>query len=240
MTTRVQNTGVRRFTHWPDKRVIHALANLEKMVKAFNRCGSEDDSYSQISKLSDDVCEASTEILTAFSEWAKTHLSPCRNNKAHIDRMETKWSNIYRTALGCDLGSVTDLSVIATNPNTHPFCEKLNGWTADCSSEQCYPYVHEYKQGPYSYLDDLIWQESSESFKCEFTVSTVCDPNYTDSYGSDCTYYETFGENCKFLTNQEMIRYGVLTAGGYKTGLNCPGCGCGGNGPINLNDREDL
>ena len=67
VTTRVENTGVRRFTHWPDKRVNHALVNLEKMVAAFKRCGLEDDSYSQISELSDDVCEAASEILTAFS-----------------------------------------------------------------------------------------------------------------------------------------------------------------------------
>ena len=29
-----------------------------------------------------------------------------------------------------------------------------------------------------------------------------------------------------------------MTAKGYKTGLNCPACGCGENGPINLHDRD--
>lgn len=67
VSVKVKHTGIRRLTHWPTKRVTHAMTNLEKLKKAFSRCGSEVDSYSQISKLSNDVCEASDAILAAFS-----------------------------------------------------------------------------------------------------------------------------------------------------------------------------
>ena len=82
--------------------VNHAMENLVKMKKAFERCGSEDDSYSQISTLSSDVCQAMEEILSAFSQWAETHLYACKNSKMHNDRMETRWYNIYTMVLGCD------------------------------------------------------------------------------------------------------------------------------------------
>ena len=246
VATRVENIGVRRFTHWPNNRVNHALVNLEKMVAAFKRCGLEDDSYSQISELSDDVCEASSEILTAFSQWAQTHLSTCRNNQMHIDRMEQKWSNIYKTVLGCVtdqqfnsstvLGSVTDQSVVATNPNTHPYCDKLDTWTAQCSSEQCYPYVHDY----HYYWNDETLEGTWEEYTCEFTISTVCDPNFVDNIGDDCDYYvRATGGKCQFTPNGNLLKFGVLTAEGFKTALNCPACGCGENGPINMHDRDD-
>ena len=101
VSVRVKNTGIRRMTHWPTKRVTHALLNLGKLRRAFTRCGSEADSYSQISKLSIDVCGASDEILAAFSQWTKTHLSACKNNQVHTERMDTKWSKIYNEVLGC-------------------------------------------------------------------------------------------------------------------------------------------
>ena len=236
VSTSVIKAGVRRFSHWPNKRVNHALTNLEKMVTAFNRCGLEDDSYSQISELSDDVCEASSEILTAFSQWAKTHLSTCRNNQMHIDRMEKKWSNIYKTVLGCDLGSVTDQPVVATNPNTHPYCEKLDTWTAECSSEQCYPYVQTYNY----YWNDETMESSFDDFTCEFTLSTECDPNFVDKLGDDCEWYmKATSGKCQNMSNKDMLQFGVLTAEGFKTALNCPVCGCGEIGPINMHDRDD-
>ena len=95
VATKVENTGIRRVTHWPTKRVNHAMEHLVKMKKAFQRCGSEDDSYSQILTLSSDVCQASEEILSAFSQWAESHLYACKNNKMHTDRMDTRWYNIY-------------------------------------------------------------------------------------------------------------------------------------------------
>ena len=227
----VENTGIRRFTHWPPKRITLALKNFDRMKQAFERCGLEDDSYSQISELSDDVCIASTEILSAFSQWAEAHLSSCRNINVHIHRMETKWSDIYKSALGCG----EDQSVGGTNPNTHRFCEIIDGWTAECSPEQCYPYVHEddyfYNYDTYDYY--------YEDFSCEYTVSTVCDPNFVDTYGDDCDWYErNLGYLCEDYTNENFLHYGFLTTEGYKTGLNCPACGCGENGPINMHDRE--
>ena len=39
VATKVEDTGLRRFTHWPTNRVDHALKNLEKFKKAFQRCG---------------------------------------------------------------------------------------------------------------------------------------------------------------------------------------------------------
>ena len=232
VATKVENTGFRRFTHWPTNRVDHALKNLDKFKKAFDRCGSEDNSYSQISELSNDVCDASIEILSAFGKWAKTHLSKCNNNQMHIERMETKWSNIYNRALGC---AEDHVSLGGTNPNTHRFCEIIDSWTAECSSEECYPYVHEddyfYNYETYNYY--------YEDFACEYTVSSVCDPNFVDKYGNDCDWYESnFGDNCEEYTNDQMLEYGFLTAKGFKTGLNCPGCGCGENGPINMHDRD--
>ena len=101
VSVRVKNTGIRRLTHWPTKRVTHALMNLGKLRRAFARCGSEAHSYSQISKLSIDVCAASDQILAAFSQWTKTHLSACKNNQVHTERMDTKWSKIYNEVLGC-------------------------------------------------------------------------------------------------------------------------------------------
>ena len=168
----------------------------------------------------------------------------------HIDRMEKKWSNIYKTVLGCDLGSATDQPVavtdqhvssvtdqpVATNPNTHPYCEKLDTWTAECSSEQCYSYVHEYNY----YWNAETLEGNWEDYRCMFTISTVCDPNFVDNHGDDCDWYVKVTEGeCQFTPNGNLIDYGVLTAEGFKTALNCPACGCGENGPINMNERDD-
>ena len=169
----------------------------------------------------------------------------------HIDRMEKKWSNIYKTVLGCDLGSVTDQHVsvtdqpvasvtdqlvVGTNPNTHLYCETLDTWSAECSSEQCYPYVHEYNY----YFNVETLEGDWEDYKCMFTISTVCDPNFADSHGDDCDWYvEANGGECQLIPNANLIEYGVLTAEGFKTALNCPACGCGENGPINMNERDD-
>ena len=38
VATKVKNTGIRRVTHWPNKRVAHALNLLAKMKNAFERC----------------------------------------------------------------------------------------------------------------------------------------------------------------------------------------------------------
>ena len=249
VVTKVKNTGARRFDHWPTKRVRHALQNLKKMKKAFQRCGSEDDSYSPISTLSSDVCQASDEILSAFSQWAETHLHACRNNQVHTERMDKKWYVIYNSVLGCAKNTTTTSTTTTTttttttstkttslttedpNPNTHRFCEILDGWTAECSPEQCYTYVHEdnyfYSYETYEYY--------YEDFTCEYTVSSVCDPNFADKFGNDCDWYRSY--TCEHFSNEAFLAHGLLTAEGFKTGLSCPACGCDENGQINMNDR---
>ena len=249
VSTRVEKTGVRRFTHWPNKRLNHALTNLKKMITAFKRCGLEDDSYSQISELSDDVCDASTEILFAFSQWANTHLSTCRNNQVHIDRMETKWSNIYKTALGCgEDQSVVDFNptvipttVIPTTgtPTTHRFCEMIVTNQIDtltCLPERCYPYFHE-DDYFFNYITDEYYYED---FSCEYPISTVCDPNFVDNVGNKCNWYARWGDNCERIPNTVLLQYGVYSVEGIKTGLNCHECGCDQNGPIRMHERDLL
>ena len=209
------------------------------MKNAFRRCGSEVDSYTPILTLSSDVCRASGEILSAFSQWAETHLHACRNVRLHTERMDKKWYNIYNQVLGCDEDITTSTTTSTTttftttedpNPNTHWLCD-IDGWTAECSPEQCYPYAHE----TYDY-DDL----THENVFCEYTVSSVCDPNFVDRYGDGCDWYERRGE-CEDLSNDLLLSYGIFTtAEGFKTGLNCPSCGCGKNGPINMNDRVHI
>ena len=201
------------------------------MVKAFKRCGLEDDSYSQISDLSDDVCDASTEILAAFSHWAETFLSTCRNNQVHIDRVKTKWSNIYKTALGC----AEYQSVVAINPNTHRFCEYMGSWSAECSPEECYSFVHELDY----FYNYETGEDYYEDFTCEFTLSTECDPDFIDRDGYQCDWYENWNK-CAPLPNAALLRYGIPTSEGFKTGLNCPVCGCDENGPISMHDRDDI
>lgn len=238
VSTRVEKTGVRRFTHWPDKRLNHALTNLTKMVTAFKRCRLEDNSYSQISELSDDVCDASTEILFAFSQWANTHLSTCRNNQVHIDRMETKWSNIYKTALGCGedqsvvgfnptvipttvipttVTSTTVTSTIVTSttgiPITHRFCEMLvTDQIGTLTAEPCLPE----RCYPYIHEDDYFYNYETdlyyyEDFTCEYPISTVCDPNFVDTDGNDCNWYARWGKNCERIWNRSLLKYGVYT-----------------------------
>ena len=211
------------------------------MKNAFRRCGSEDGSYSPILTLSSDVCQASGEILSAFSQWAKTHLYACGNNQLHTERMDEKWSNIYNQVLGCDDDTYTSTTTTFTtryppedgNPNTHRNCEITGGWTAECPPEQCYPYVHETYDYYYLSYDDVI---------CEYTVSSVCDPNFVDRHGNGCDshWYEDF-KSCEELSNDSLLYWGIFTtAEGFKTGLNCPSCGCGENGPINMSERVHI
>ena len=218
------------------------------MRRAFHRCGSEDDSYSPISTLSSDVCQASGEILSAFSQWAETHLYACRNNQVHTERMDKKWYDIYKNVLGCEKNTTTTTTTTSTttsttttstttedpNPNTHHFCDKNGGtWTAECSSQQCYRYVH---SDDY-FLDPETYDYYYEDFTCEFTVAIACDPNFVDTVGDDCSRYGS-SDWCD-MSNDNMLNYGFLTDEGFKTALQCPQCGCGANGAINMHDREN-
>lgn len=262
VASKVKNTGIRRFTHWPTNRVKHAFKSLGKMEQAFHRCGSVDDSYSQISTLSTDVCQASNEILAAFSHWAETHLHECSNYQVHTYRMKKKWNDIYNKVLGCDTNqsvivsttestidsttanynnmvhASTTSSSLAANLNSHPICDIIDGWTDQCS-EQCYIYVLEDR----SFFDYKTLQGHDGDFACELKISSVCDPNFVDINGNDCDWYElpsgAFGDKCLDLSNKRMLEWGVFSvADGYKTGLNCPVCGCDENGPINMSERD--
>ena len=229
VAVQVEKIGFRRLTHWPSKRVTHSLENSKKLSNAFTRCGSENNSYLGISTLSEDICEASDEILSAFSQWAETHLSTCKNNQVHIERFNTKWSKIYSKVLGCDENQSTTppttQSISVTNPIPHRFCESFNAWTTDCS--QCYSY----KYSDDSFWSDEIYDYYNEDFTCEFSISTVCDPNFRDKLGHNCQWYSM---ECKFIDIKSLIMAGVMSEEGYMTGLNCPACGCGEDGPIHL------
>ena len=172
---------------------------------------------------------------TAYADNGWCNLSP----EFFLTRADSS-GKAWETGLNCDecgcdgmptsLYDIPIVSVVATNPNTHRFCEIIDGWTAECSSEQCYPYVHE---------DDYFYNYDNseyyyEDFACEYTISSVCDSNFVDRYGDACGWYG----DCEGITNREILNYGVLTAEGYKTALNCPSCGCGENGPINFHDRD--
>ena len=113
------------------------------MTKAFERCGSEIDSYSQISKLSIDVCEASDEIFAAFSDWAETHLFACKINQRHTLRMK-RWSNTYNKVLGCpenesEAQSTTQTTTqtttesVSVTDSSAPFCSNRGSIsTSEC------------------------------------------------------------------------------------------------------------
>ena len=241
VANKVKDTGIRRFSHWPTKRVEHAFKSLEKMQQAFRRCGSVDDSYSQISTLSTDVCQASNEILAAFSHWAETHLHECRNYQVHTDRMNKKWNDIYNKVLGCDANqsvivSTTGSTIESTTSTSTDKCDIIGGWTDQCS-EKCYTYVHEYE-----YIYDYETFESHfGDFACELKISSVCDPNFVDIDGHGCDWYDHYLHGCEFYSNKDMLEWGVFSvADGYKTGLNCPVCGCDENGPINMYDRDHI
>ena len=155
VTTRVEKTGFRRFTHWPDKRLNHALTNLK---------------------------------------------SP-------------------------------------TTGTTHRFCEMIvtnEIGTLTCLPERCYPYFHEDNYF-FNYVTDEYYYED---FSCEYPISTVCDPNFVDNDGQDCNWYARWGTNCERIPNTVLLRYGVYTVEGIKTGLNCPECGCGQNGAIRMHERD--
>ena len=188
VASKVKNTGIRRFTHWPTNRVKHAFKSLGKMEQAFLRCGSVNYSYSQISTLSTDVCQASNEILAAFSHWAETHLHECRNYQVNTERMKKKWNDIYNKVLGCDTNqslivsttestiesttatstASTTSSSWATDLNSHDICDIIDGWTDQCS-EKCYTYVHE-DEYFYDYETDEF---HIGNFACELKISSV-------------------------------------------------------------------
>ena len=128
----------------------------------------------------------------------------------------------------------TTQSTTVANPNRHRFCKILDGWTSECS--QCYSYT---------YVDDIFFNPEdvsfySDDYTCEFTISTVCDPNFVDKLGRGCDKYAEFGWCENKLQIRSYLSRGVLTDKGFMTGFNCPQCGCGENGPIHFHDTGYL
>ena len=111
-----------------------------------------------------------------------------------IDRVETKWSNIYKTALGCAVVQ----SVIATNPNALRFCEYMGSRSVECSPEECFSFVLEYDY----YFNYETADGYNEDFTCEFTLSTECNP-YIDRGGYNCDWYEI---QCARSPNAALLR----------------------------------
>ena len=121
-----------------------------------------------------------------------------------------------------------------TNPNTHRFCStRGNIFTSDCS--RCYSYVH---------VDDYFYNyETEDSYyedhTCEYTLSTVCDPNFVDYFGNNCDWYSNYCRPGMWNSENHYLGRGVMSYEGYMTGLNCPSCGCGENGPVHIDNRND-
>ena len=131
------------------------------MKNAFQRCGSEDDSYTQIKTLSTDICQASKEILSAFSQWAETYLYVCRNNRVHTERMDTKWSYIYNEVLDCYknqsvIVSTTESTSESTTTSTTTTVPSFSGTNyctqVDPTRSYCWTLPSQYAE--YDYYDN--------------------------------------------------------------------------------------
>jgi len=94
----------RKLSVWVPTRIERATRNMFKMKKALMRCGSGNPAYSPISELSDDVCEASTEIYSAFSKWTLAHLTGCGNYQIHMNRWRTPWDYNFNLRCGPFVG----------------------------------------------------------------------------------------------------------------------------------------
>ena len=124
-----------------------------------------------------------------------------------------------------------------SNPNTQRLCG-IDIWSAECLlANKCYTYV---RYDTYAYYNDDTFDYSYEDYECEYTLSTVCDPNFRDTYNDGCEAYNRRVGGCAGWTNDELFKHGVYSpAGGVMTGLtcNCPVCGCGEDGPIRMGER---
>ena len=67
-----------------------------------------------------------------------------------------------------------------------------------------------------------------------FQVSAVCNPDFRNAFGYNCEK-QGRGSWCKFA--RDLVQNGVVNEHGIlETGLQCPQCGCGAGGAVNLND----
>ena len=164
----------------------------------------------------------------------KCHVEIC-----HIDNENSPCSTGCYEDEATTTTSTTTTSTTTTTAaeyNTHRFCEMrgwLHAWSPECLlAKKCYAYVH---SDDYFYHD---YNSYNEDWECQFTLSTECDPYFIDNVGDDCNYYD--GRYCH-RSNEFMLSYGTISpTGGVMTGLNCPQCGCGEDGPIRMEDRVDF
>ena len=140
------------------------------------------------------------------------------------------WETRFKSKLSCPetttttttTTSTTTTSTTTTSTSEYYSCDYIFDYgssTDYCPPEICHTYFHQY----------------DEDLTCEFTLSSVCDPNFRDRDGDGCGWYE---DNCD-MDNASFLIYGVFSSTeGMKTGLVCPACGCGENGPIEMHDRQ--
>ena len=130
----------------------------------------------------------------------------------------------------------TTTTAIQAYPNTHPKCEIKNTLTP-CSN--CYTYVATITDYFFVYNYETYQDYyDSETYTCTYSISTVCNPNFVDSWNFDnCDKLaKAVCRNGNFQRGYRWLDYGVMTDEGFMTALNCPQCGCTEeSGPIRAN-----
>ena len=77
------------------------------------------------------------------------------------------------------------------------------------------------------------YQELSKGHSWQ--VSTLCNSDFKNALGADCEDHRPGTTWCEFA--EDLVIYGVVNEHGIlETGLQCPQCGCGADGAVNLND----
>lgn len=99
----------KRWNKWLQKHANHFETNLNRMTKAFNRCGVDVPDYAPIATVSSDLCAATTEILESVVVWAEGYLAQCKGHSknAHQRQRMTKWTELYHGILECNTMSDT-------------------------------------------------------------------------------------------------------------------------------------
>ena len=124
-------------------------------------------------------------------------------------------------ALGCDYGASATTTAELELSNTE---STTSSTTAETDS---YSFV----------LPDnvAIWTDYDVSGEIKF--STSCIPDWTDSVSVDCAWYATAYDGQWCTLPSMLIYYAKENAEGiWETALQCPQCGCGADGAVNLND----
>ena len=171
-----------------------------------------------------------------------TENSPCSTG-CYGDEATTTTSTTTSSTTTTTTSSTTTTTTSSTTTTTttstsfqHRFC-KTDIWSAECLMEnRCYTYVH-YDDYFYNYE---TYESYSENYECEYTLSTVCNPNFIDSDNNDCEAYNRFDDGCAIISIHTLLHFAVSSPNeGVMTGLNCPVCGCGEDGPIRMGDRDN-